>query len=307
LKEVSEMNRATVERRLSVPSTFLVVAALAWTAGWVRGQDRGALEQKLSSQYKLAGVAGDRTAVLTAGTELVLQKDNLQMYVSSCGTSPLNTYSKGKLAQGFGGNFKRGILGTMRMSEGATTAECPQRRFVRGTKLWVTKTDVKNDGIVFTLYCTPDDTSIYYADVKFPFDKNAFPKVGEALATIGEVLTIQPDDPQTKATAPQQQQQQQQQPPAAPIPAPPAPEAAPAAIPPPPPPPAEAAPAPIAPPPPPAPDPVTVELGQTPQQVEAALGKPETILKPAVGTIRYVYAAKGIKVTFKNGKVSDIQ
>lgn len=50
--------------------------------------------------------------------------------------------------------------------------------------------------------------------------------------------------------------------------------------------------------------PKTVELGQTPEQVEGALGKPETILKLALKTI-WVY--KALKVTFVDGKVSDVQ
>lgn len=50
--------------------------------------------------------------------------------------------------------------------------------------------------------------------------------------------------------------------------------------------------------------PKTIELGQTPEQVEAVLGKPETILKLGAKTI-YVY--KALKVTFTDGKVSDVQ
>ena len=50
--------------------------------------------------------------------------------------------------------------------------------------------------------------------------------------------------------------------------------------------------------------PKTVELGQTTAQVEAAFGKPDKILKIGAKTI-YVY--KDVKVTFVNGKVSDVQ
>ncbi|HEV2200657.1 MAG TPA: hypothetical protein VGR73_12610 [Bryobacteraceae bacterium] len=48
----------------------------------------------------------------------------------------------------------------------------------------------------------------------------------------------------------------------------------------------------------------TVELGQTPEQVEAALGKPDTIVN--LGAKRtYVY--KTMKVIFQDGKVADVQ
>ena len=48
----------------------------------------------------------------------------------------------------------------------------------------------------------------------------------------------------------------------------------------------------------------TVELGQTPDQVKAALGAPTRIanLGPKV-----IYYYNGMKVTFKAGKVSDVE
>ena len=50
--------------------------------------------------------------------------------------------------------------------------------------------------------------------------------------------------------------------------------------------------------------PATVELGQTPSQVQAAMGAPARVanLGPKV-----VYYYNGMKVTFNNGKVSDVQ
>lgn len=48
----------------------------------------------------------------------------------------------------------------------------------------------------------------------------------------------------------------------------------------------------------------TIELDQTFEQVEAALGKPEKIIKLGPKTV-YVY--KDLKVTFVDGKVSDVQ
>ena len=51
-------------------------------------------------------------------------------------------------------------------------------------------------------------------------------------------------------------------------------------------------------------EPKTIELGQTMEQVESVMGKPQSILKVGPKTI-YVYPA--IKVTFIDGKVTDIQ
>jgi hypothetical protein len=54
----------------------------------------------------------------------------------------------------------------------------------------------------------------------------------------------------------------------------------------------------------PPPDPVQIEKGQTIDQVKAAIGSPDKIIN--LGT-KQIYVYKDIKVTFLNGKVSDVQ
>ncbi len=54
----------------------------------------------------------------------------------------------------------------------------------------------------------------------------------------------------------------------------------------------------------PPPDPVQIEKGQTIDQVKAAIGPPDKIIN--LGT-KQIYVYKDIKVTFLNGKVSDVQ
>jgi len=57
-------------------------------------------------------------------------------------------------------------------------------------------------------------------------------------------------------------------------------------------------------PPAPPPEPAQIEKGQTPDQVKAAIGAPDKIIN--LGT-KQIYVYKDIKVTFLNGKVSDVQ
>jgi hypothetical protein len=52
------------------------------------------------------------------------------------------------------------------------------------------------------------------------------------------------------------------------------------------------------------PEPQTIQLGQTTDQVQAALGKPEKVVN--LGP-KMIYVYKDLKVTFVNGKVSDVQ
>jgi hypothetical protein len=54
----------------------------------------------------------------------------------------------------------------------------------------------------------------------------------------------------------------------------------------------------------PAAPPATVSLGQTPDQVIAALGQPQKIVKLAK---KETYYYKDLKVIFTAGKVSDVQ
>jgi len=72
----------------------------------------------------------------------------------------------------------------------------------------------------------------------------------------------------------------------------------------PPPPPEERPLPPVAPPPPPAAEPISIELGQTTEQVTASMGKPEKIVKLAT---KQIYYYKDLKVTFVNDKVTDVQ
>ncbi len=54
----------------------------------------------------------------------------------------------------------------------------------------------------------------------------------------------------------------------------------------------------------PPPEPAQIEKGQTPDQVKAALGQPDKIVNLGA---KQIYVYKDIKVTFINGKVSDVQ
>jgi hypothetical protein len=50
--------------------------------------------------------------------------------------------------------------------------------------------------------------------------------------------------------------------------------------------------------------PKKIEMGQTPEQVEGILGHPEKVINLGLKTV-YVY--KDVKITFINGKLTDVQ
>ena len=247
--------------------------------------DPAAIQQKLSRQFKLTTTTADRSDIVTAGDVVVLHKPGLVMYAVASPMPPSNTYKNGKIGQGWGGFGKDLAIG-MSTPGGGTAADYPHRTFVPEEKCWVTAVQVQKDGVLFNLYSDPYNDVRYYATLKVPFhDKKQVPSSDEALQTVADVLTVAPADNQGG----QGNQLGQQTQASAPTP-PPAPAAPMAAIAPPPPPPDAA--------------PPTIAMGQTRDQVTAAFGQP---LREAKLGPKEIFYYKDMKVTFKEGKVSDVE
>lgn len=165
------------------------------------------------------------------------------------------------------------------------------RFFQVGEKVYPWKIDVnaKKEEISFKVVacdsCNGTDPPTFYkSEVTFRFPQGFLEtaQAGAVEQTIRQVFTLDDSDaqqaqaqPATVAAAPAMQPVQQ------------------------------AAPAAIAPPPPPTDQPpATIALGQTMDQVAAALGQPQRIAN--VGA-KQIYFFKDLKVTFTNGKVSDVE
>jgi hypothetical protein len=275
---------------MKIITTFVALTALvAGVSIAAAAEEHGpktAIQQKLESEYALTKTTDDKTDIVTAGAVLVLQKDKLMMVAASSAANPCpNTYRDGKLTPNSGcktGEFLRRIPGFGSRIPGADKAPAT-RTFVSGEKFWVTKIDVRDNGVVMELFSDAINDVRFKGLLTIPF-KDGVPSSDDALKLVQEVVKTAPsEDAKGDAAAKDSQ-------PAAPASA------------------AEAVPPPIAPPPPP-PDeppatPPTVSLGQTPAQVEAILGPP--LRKAKVGN-RDIYSYKDLKVTFLNGKVKDIQ
>jgi hypothetical protein len=283
---------------------LLTLVALPWTAN---AQDTAAIQKKLESEYKLTKTTDDKSDIVTAGSVLVLHKDKVLMVAATSAANPcMNTYKDGKIspakACGMGEKLRR-VPGFGHVP-GAGSAPAT-RNFVSGEKFWLTKIDVRANGVVLDFFtdATPsgDQGIRYKAALTIPFGALT-PSPDEALKAVAEVITVAPaeDSKDAKAEDKGQPAAQGGQPEAPPPSQPAAPAAPPAA----PPAPAEAAPAPIEAPPPPPADPVEVAEGQTIEQVVAAMGQP--VKKAKVGT-KEIYYYKDLKITFVNGKVKDVQ
>jgi len=242
---------------------------------------KAAIQKKLESEYQLTKTTDDKSDIVTAGSVLILHKDKVLMVAGTSAANPcMNTYKDGKIsptkACGAGEKLRR-LPGFSHVPGGGSAPAT--RNFVSGEKFWVTKIDVKDNGVVLDFFTdsTPagDQGVRYKGSLTIPFGALT-PTPDDALKVVAEVITVAPlEDKDANG------EKQQAAPSSAPVPA-------------------EVTSAPIELP----PTPAEVSLGQTPEQVVARLGEP--VKKAKVGS-KDIYFYKDMKVTFVNGRVTDIQ
>ena len=277
-----------------------ILGLLVCVSSTALAEDQGtkaSIEKKLTSEYALTKTTDDKSDIVTAGAVLVLQKDKLYMAPTDATGNPCqNNYKDGKLSQSGACKVNetfRKIPGFGHVIPGQDKA-IVTRAFVTGEKFWLTKIDVhdagKDKGIYLEFFTDAINDVRYKGTLMIQV--KALPSPEDALKLVAEVITVAPSE-EAKDDKEKPAKQGGQQGAAAPAAAPPAAEPAP--------PPVEAPPPVIEAPPPP---PAEVSLGQTPDEVVAALGQPTK--KAKVGT-KEIYFYKDLKVTFLNGKVKDIQ
>jgi hypothetical protein len=257
--------RQSMRRIFHLAPLLALTFAVAGAAPALHAQDsRAEIQKRLAAEFKRTKFTSDHSDIVTAGSVLDLHKDNLLMAGTEAVAPPTNTYKNGAISFGFGG------LMAWNMKLGAANQQATniaQRKFVTGEKFWVTDYSLNPDGVVFTFYSDPFNDVRYYAQLKFPFQKNVVPPADDLIKEIEEVITAESD----------------------------APDAAPAAD--------NAAPAAQAPAQSSAP-PKTIALGQTTDQVIGILGQPQKIVNLGA---KQMYFYPDMKVIFTNGKVTDVQ
>jgi hypothetical protein len=209
-----------------------------------------------------------------------------------------NTYTNGVLAANLNNRAKDAaksfLKGRLPFGGGGGVTDaanngCASRKFVAGEKFWITDVTLQKDGILVSTFSDPYNDTRYFGEVKFPFSKGSVPQTDAFVKTVSEVFTVEPADDKDKGD--KNDQAAGQAPAEAPAPA------------------AAPAPAPmqaIAPPLPPVDTPPpTIAVGQTKDQVLAGFGQPVRTAKLA-GT-KEIYFYKDMKVTFTNGKVSNVE
>jgi hypothetical protein len=256
------------------------------------GAQAVSLQEQLAAQYKLVKMGSDSSgySVVEEGTLLAIQKGGL-VGVPYSDTSVQSNKYEGGAVKAPNSVLSKGLgFGMKKFGKEQTT-----KLFAKGDKVYPTKVEVNLDkdtvtmGIVACDTCNKTDPPTYNkTNVVFVFAKGGLAKAsaGEVEDTIGQLLSVSTDDSQKDQGGQQQggDQQQQggaqgggqpqggQQQPAA--------QEQPQA------------------------EPQSIEKGMTTDQVQDALGKPDKIVN--LGT-KQIYVYKDLKVTFLNGKVSDVQ
>ncbi len=244
------------------------------------------LQEQLIAQYKLVKMGSDTSgySVVEAGTLLAVQKGGILGVPYSDQSILATKYENGTMhsPSGIAVLGRKSIMG--RFGKEQTT-----HLFAVGDKVYPTKIDVNvaKDAVTLSIVacdtCNKTDPPTYNkAQVVFQFPKGslAAASAGQIEDTIGQVFSISTNDAQQGQGGQQQggdqggQQQGDQQQAAQPA------QEQPQA------------------------EPQTIEKGQTPDQVTAAMGKPDKIVN--LGS-KQIYVYKDLKVTFLNGKVSDVQ
>ena len=244
------------------------------------------LQEQLSAQYKLVKMGSDTSgpSVVEAGTLLAIQKGGILGVPYSDKTVLTTKYENGTVhtPSGLMVQGRKALFGrfSQTQSEGQTT-----HLFAKGDKVYPTKIDVNlaKDNVTLSIVacdtCNKTDPPTYnkaQVSFQFPAGTLANASAGQVEDVIGQLLSISTDDAQQGGDQGGNDQQggdqgaaqgQAQQ---------------------------------QAPP----PEPQQIEKGQTPDQVKAALGNPDKIVN--LGT-KQIYVYKDLKVTFINGKVSDVQ
>jgi hypothetical protein len=281
-----------------------------------RAQDARALQQRLESKYSITTLNAEG-AVVIQGATLTLKKNG---FTAGVKIGCLNEYKDGKIS--LANSAKAACSTTTRRFAGlpglggipaigvpAGTAQVvapPTRPFVMGERLWVTSIDIK-DGVGLALVSDVINETIYKGELRIPGAKNSVPDFAQVDHLLGELFAVTPGDNQQgqQQQAPQQTQQQGGQRVGDPGP----PQAQGAAlpdIPPPPPPPDQPGGAPAGQPAANQPPTQTLSLGLTIDQVVGILGQPATVADLGSKKI-YTYKSPSMKITFVNGKVTDMQ
>jgi len=273
---------------------------------WAVPVPAASLAEQIVAAYPVTEMDGLK--VTKPGTILQVKKEGLQANPSGSKLKAFsNDYEDGQVTTGAKSSAAGAALSGLTNVPGfmRKKAKIDARALAVDEKAYLLKVDVQPSAIVMLIQTcgTCDPAAVdpahhpYLASVAVHF-VNGFQTATDlkhVQNAISEILAKPEENAggdQNAQSQPQQPQPEQQE--AAPAPAQPAPAPAPA----------QQQYDAIAPPPAPPADPVQISVGQTIDQVTAAMGQPSKVVKAGA---KQIYFYKDLKITFVNGKVTDVE
>jgi len=271
---------------ISIQVAALIFAAMVPGLATAQGGQTVSLGDQLSAQYTMVKMGADSSgpAVVEPGTILVIQKGGILGVPYSDVSIVPTKYQDGKM-QTPNSLMMKGIGHAF--SHFGSSKQQTTHLFQVGEKVYPSRIEVNQAadkvtlGIVACDACNNTNPPTFFkADVLFQFTKGYLSAASppQVMDVIAQVFTIDDSGGGDQGGGDQGNQAQggpQGGPPGGPPP-----------------------------PPQPPPQPQTIQLGQTTDQVVAAIGQPDKIVN--LGS-KQIYVYKDIKVTFLKGKVSDVQ
>lgn len=261
--------RSTPECK-DVPTTLLPKpsSAAAFSAANVRAD--------LERLYPLSKVARfDRTKISEPGGVFIINGDGIRAELSiQSGVSPVRIKNGAAQSDNGAGSLLTSVLSGRKREE--------PRILPKGERVYITEIGYGNDGAIRFDVMTVSTTPIidqgrtrqvtYNAALIFEMPRSYAMSSGEIKRLVDQFLVSEQDNQRSQPQRFESSRPQTQ--------------------------PVAATPKPT--------ETKTIELNQTFEQVEAIIGKPDTIAKLGSKTI-YSYRTAGLKVTFTDGKVTDVQ
>jgi hypothetical protein len=306
--EVSRV--AETMRRTPVQFSKISFLAITVLTPFVSAAPQGSVIQQVQAKYPVTVMDASGIKVATPGAILVTQLDGVTVAQKGGGSGP------------FYNEFKNGLIGpdTNLVHVGLNHRAFNPHALAIGDKVYLVKLDTSAVSITFRFQSCgtcdpkavdpahhPSQGELTFKFVRGGLQNTSFDQVKQVIDQVFKLNDeVQPATDNSAAAA-SPAPTAATPPPVADAPPPPPPPDRPAA------PPTQ----PVAddpPPPPPAADPVSLNLGMTIDQVKTLMGNPVTILDKGsvadskgvkVSTVIYVY--KNLKVTFKNGKLTDYE
>jgi len=277
----------------SIQVAALILAGITPGLAAAQGAPTVSLADQLSAQYTMVRMGADSSgpAVVEQGTILVVQKGGiLGVPYTNMSLIPPTKYQDGKIqtpntlvTKGIGHAWSKltGATGSAGAAAGAAAGtQQTTHLFQVGEKVYPSRIEVNQAGDKVTLgivacdACNNTDPPTFFkADVIFQFAKGYLAKANppQVMDVLAQVFTVDDSgggDQQGGGNGGQGAPNAEGGPPQPP------------------------------------PQPQTIQLGQTTDEVLAALGQPDKIVNLGA---KQIYVYKDLKVTFLKGKVSDVQ